>query len=183
MAAHLSHLILNWNDDTFIFRQRINCNGRRNNSLDAEIWHKPPCPLPAHIARNIRYFRLIATLFLLFWECFKCEICEHCKICPDHVSYATHICGAAAGLITGYIFLRARRTRKIEKTLKIGLFTITCGLVIGYIFLGKSTDLQVLSNCQCTWIDYQTRCHSHCYRFNVPNNISSSCSNAFSLAC
>ena len=183
MAAHLSHLILNWNDDTFIFRQRINCNGRRSNSLDAEIWHKPPCPLPAHIARNIRYFRLIATLFLLFWECFKCEICEHCKICPDHVSYATHICGAAAGLITGYIFLRARRTRKIEKTLKIGLFTITCGLVIGYIFLGKSTDLQVLSNCQCTWIDYQTRCHSHCYRFNVQNNISSSCSNAFSLAC
>ena len=147
------------------------------------MWHKPPSPLPAHIARNIRYFRLIVTLVFLFWEFLKCQICEHCGICPDHVSYATHICGAVAGLITGYIFLRARRTRRIEKTLKVCLFTITCGLVIGYIFLGKSTDLQVQSHCQCTWIDYQRSCHNHCYKPNVSDNISSSCLNAFNLAC
>lgn len=181
IAANLSHLLLNWNDDTFIFRQSINCDNRRRDRLDAGRWHKPPRPLPAHIARNIRYFRVIVTIFILFWEFFKCHICEHCGICPDHVSYAAHICGAGAGLITGYIFLRARRTRRIEKTLKVVLFTITCGFAIGYIFLGKSTDMQVNSDCPCRWTDYQSICHNYCYYPNTHINVSSSCQKTFKI--
>ena len=58
IAAHLSHLFLNWNDDTYVFRQSVNWDGRKTNERKE---HKPPQALPAEIGRNIRYLRLANT--------------------------------------------------------------------------------------------------------------------------
>ena len=164
VAAHLAHLLLNWNDESFVFRQRVNCDGSRNTGN--RIKHKPPHAIPANFARNIRYVRLIFTLLVLIWEVYLYRTAK--DNFDKDISYITHLCGAASGLVIGYIFLTARHTRKAEKILKYVLFTCVYGLAIGYILLRGITAQQEAA--KCTWIEYESQCQEKCYRHLLINN-------------
>ena len=128
IAAHLSHLFLNWNDDTYVFRQSVNWDGRKTNDKKD---HKPPQALPSMVARNIRYVRLLVTLIVLILE----SVESVNRLGASNVSYAAHGFGALAGFIMGIIFLRARFLQPIEKKLKYFLLLIAYGLPISYILI------------------------------------------------
>ena len=174
IAAHLSHLILNWNEESFIFRQRINCDGRRN---DRNEKPKPPHALPANIGRNIRKVRGVCILFVLIWELINYFTASGDAFDVD-VSYVTHLCGAAAGFITGYIFLIERHTRKAARYSKYFLFVCFYGILVGYILremVGRQQDTK------CSWGVYERQCQDKCYlhchmgRYNNSCNVNVAC--------
>ena len=159
----MSHLCLNWNDDTYVFRQSVNWDGRKTNDNKD---HKPPQALPSGVARNIRYVRLLITLMLLIFESVKCID----RDCAKNVSYAAHGFGALSGFIMGIIFLRARFLRPIEKKLKYFLLLIAYGLPLSYILIQyfrkfRRYSTEPLSNCPLVyWSNYEDVCQDTCYR-------------------
>jgi hypothetical protein len=180
IAAHLSHLFLNWNDDTYVFRQSINWDGRKTNECKE---HKPPQALPAECARNIRYVRLSITLAFLLLESTKCFYNE----CPTNVSYWAHGFGALSGFIMGIIFLRARFLRKTEKQLKYALLLIAYGLPLSYVMIQygrkfKKYNTPPYSNCHLVhWAKYEEVCQDTCYRRNHTNIEESICKELFTI--
>ena len=186
IAAHLSHLCLNWNDDTYVFRQRVNWDGRRTNENQQ---HKPPQALPADCARNIRYVRLIITLILLVVEVYGGYNCTNYNLdgtCKDNISHVSHACGALSGFIMGIAVLRARRLRKAERKLKIFLLTIVYGPALGYVIHKlvtaiKQNNKPPLNSCQLIeWTSYEKICQDVCYR-REERNVSYSCDDGFTV--
>lgn len=178
IAAHLSHLFLNWNDDTYIFRQSVNWDARR--TYDNKP-HKPPQALPADFARNVRYVRLILTLVVLIWELLKCQSSTPCK---TYVSYWAHGFGALSGIIMGYICLRARHLRKGEKRLKHLFLLIACGLPLSYILITSIASNNQTSPIQCDlvhWKNYEKICQDACYLQKSDVLVPSSCNNTFTI--
>ena len=135
IAAHLSHLFLNWNDDTFVFRQSIDWDGRRTNDKKD---HKPPQALPSIFARNIRYVRLLIVLLLLIFELVESSY----RLGSNNVSHAAHAFGALAGFIMGIIFLRARYLRAYEKKMKNVLVVV----FYAFAFLNTTANLIMLTS-------------------------------------
>ena len=179
IAAHLSHLFLNWNDDTFVFRQSIDWDGRRTNDKKD---HKPPQALPSIFARNIRYVRLLITLLLLIFELVESSY----RLGANNVSHAAHAFGALAGFIMGIIFLRARYLRAYEKKMKNVLLLIACGLPFSYILIKYYKKLKTystipLSNCPLIyWKDYEKACQEACYSNKVIST-NETCANLFKI--
>ena len=180
IAAHLSHLFLNWNDDTFVFRQSVDWDGRRTNDKKD---HKPPQALPSIVARNIRYVRLLITLVLLIFELAESRY----RLGANNVSHAAHFFGALAGFIMGIIFLRARYLRAYEKKLKNVLLLIACGLPFSIILIKHYQKLKIyrtipLSNCPFIyWKDYEKACQEACYPNKVRISINETCASLFKI--
>ena len=165
IAAHISHLLLNWNDDSFIFRQRINCGESRRNKKNCKNKSpRPPQAIPANIARNIRICKVFLIVLLLVIETQIACVSNTEELCTEDISYTAHICGGISGLITGYIFLTARRYRWVETGLKNILLLCLYTFFIGYIIAQKGTTP---SNENCSWIDYQSICQEKCYHKNA----------------
>ena len=180
IAAHLSHLFLNWNDDTYVFRQSVNWDGRKTNDKKD---HKPPQALPSFVARNIRYVRLLITLIVLILE----SVESVNRLGLTNVSYAAHGFGALAGFIMGIIFLRARFLRPIEKKLKYFLLLIAYGLPLSYILIKyyrkfKQYSIEPLKGCDLVhWPNYEKACQETCYEKKPwsSTNFTKTCSEIF----
>lgn len=176
MAAHLAHLALNWNDDSFVLCQRVNCDGRRSNIYEQPT-NKPAQALPANIACIIRYVRLLSTLALVIWEIvlWKCAAISS-QYGSKSVSYICHVCGAVSGLIVGYIFLTARHKKMVVKILKIILFVCVYGSFLEYIAL-RGTVCPNDENGNCTWIEYERQCQDICYlhEYSTSDLINNTC--------
>ena len=144
----------------------MNCDEIRN---DEKIKPRPPHALPANFARNIRYIRGFLTFLLLIWEgvnYYLSTITEGDEF--GVISYATHMFGAVSGLVIGYIFLRARHTRKAERVLKCLLFAGVYGFFIIYTIV-KATPGEHQDS-PCNWLEYESQCQDMCYRHCMINN-------------
>lgn len=184
ITAHLSHLFLNWNDDTYVFRQRLTWDARRTNENKQ---HKPPQALPADFARNIRYVRLIITFILLIFELYggmKCVGRNAESTCGEQsVSRWAHGFGALSGFIMGIVVLRARRLRKIEKRLKYVLLTIVYGLPLSYVLIEciKTVHRNSFITCDLIqWTKYEKICQDTCYEQKY-RNANYSCMEVFKI--
>ena len=175
VAAHLAHLALNWNDDAFVLRQRVNCNGQRSNINGNPRKNKSAHSVPAHLARNIRYVRLFSTLFLVIWEIYTCAGSSS-EYCNKDVSYTCHMCGAVSGLIAGYIFLTARHRKTVVKILKHVLFICVYGFFLEYIAL-RGSVCQNGQKGNCTWIEYERQCQDICYlhKYTIRDSLNNTC--------
>ena len=162
VAAHIAQLLLNWHNDAFVLRQRINVYGAGLTSNGVKKY-KPPEALPmstfSHLFRIGRLFCaaliLIVTLKLH---------CTHSDFCDTDISHATHTFGALFGLLTGRIFLRVRSTKR---PIRIGQ-NILLVLVYGFAALCIVAMYMKTSNDEwCPWIEYERVCQERCYRKNV----------------
>ena len=116
-------------------------------------------------------------MFVLIWEVINHYTANDDAFDVD-ISYITHLCGAAAGFITGYIFLTDRHTRQAEKHLKYFLFVCFYGILVGYTLremVGKQQDTK------CGWGDYERQCQDICYLHCDRNQYNNSCN--VNIAC
>ena len=165
VAAHLAHLLLNWRNDSFILRQRINC-GTVKNLTKKQITHKPPQVLPA--SGLIRWFRLVAALLVLIVT-LKLETCssdsmEVCDTDVSHTSHNTHLFGALSGFMTGCLFLRARTFPKFCVKIKYLLLGVVYGSLICYMITKFYNETTKTGREICPWIEYERVCQDQCYR-------------------
>ena len=163
VAAHLAHLFLNWYNDSFVMRQRMNCGACRT----SQEKHKPPAALPA--SGLVRWFRLIGALIILlmiFLDAFDSSDRE-----VDHVSHATHLFGALSGFLAGCIFLKVRRFNTFmfyvyckQILMFVYGFIVTC-VIIKFVI----TRYKIISNSfseeteYCPWFQYESICQDQCY--------------------
>ena len=171
VAAHIAHLLLNWYNDSFVMRQRINCGGCRTSQEP----HKPPAALPA--SGLVRWFRLIGAVVILFdliqtSSDANCKVDAKCKV--DHVSHATHLFGALSGFLAGFIFLKVRepgrKTLPVRHYFKQFLvfvygFIVSC-VIVKFVMCRYQiiTDPFREDTEYCPWFKYEAICQDQCYR-------------------
>ena len=162
IAAHLAHLILNWSNDSFVLRQRINCFSFET-SADKKKIHKLPQVLPA--SGLVRWFRLFAAVLVLIVT-LKLDSCssDPKKLCDTDVSHITHTFGALSGLMTGCIFLRARSFKPVVLKFKYLLLGIVYSLSFYYIIHKFYIEATQNEGEICPWIEYERVCQDQCYR-------------------
>ena len=186
VGAHLAQLVLNWENDSFAMRQRMNICGMGNHTNE----QKPPAVLPA--SRIIRWFRLLLALVVL---------CLTLKPLPqncwakgiDPISHRAHLFGALSGVLSGWIFLKARKCTKqmhnIRNMLKYVFWFIIFLVILQFAIIRFNVAKNqaywtILRNDQayCQWNDYEKLCQDDCYtRVNINETLKDSC--GFSLTC
>jgi hypothetical protein len=167
IAAHLAQLFLNWHNDAFVLRQRLNFFGD-GNPLNGAL---PPEALPAFLP--CRLFRLFAAgLVLIITLKFNwCNENLNNELCDTDVSHASHAFGALGGLLTGLIFLRARSFKRPIHFLKTVLFMLVYGLSFCYIINKYFFETyKEQSDTNCPWIEYEIECQKQCYQRNYTND-------------
>ena len=181
-AAHLAHLVLNWNEDSFVFRQRVNCDSRKLGT-DGRKAHKPPHALPAVFGRSIKYTRLVLSLCVLILELAKCAVEESNR--EKNVSYEAHAYGAASGVIFGYIFLKDRHSNFAERKLKYCLLACIIGIVPLYCVITRKIDNNAHIQMLCPWYEYEDICHEICYhgKKNFELGAFPKCNETFKIPC
>jgi len=168
IAAHLAQLLLNWHNDAFVLRQRVNLFGDRNSSNGA----LPPEALPAFLSwRLLRLFAagLVLIVTLKFNWCKE----DSNELCDTDVSHAAHAFGALGGLLTGLIFLRARSFKRPIHLFKNVLFMLVYGLSFCYIinkyFFEETYNGEREKN--CPWIEYERVCQTQCYEHRYTDDL------------
>ena len=157
VAAHLAQLILNWHNDSFVLRQRVNFI-RGGKSSKKERNHKPPEALP--MPGLLRMLRLVIATIILIATMPK-KGCENVELCDHDVSQTTHVFGGLAGLLTGCIFLKVRSFKRPFNIFRNVLFILLYGFAFLWIF---GNFYHALQNDSCPWIEYETVCQLQCYR-------------------
>jgi len=166
IAAHISHLILNWGNDSVVMVQRMSClNGR--NSSRGDTNRKPHFTLPA--SGLIRWFRLFVAALVLFMT-LQFKTCssdseDDCALTPTDVSHAAHFFGALSGLLTGCIFLHARNLNRPIELGKNFLLTFVYGFSICFVLVKTFEN----TNEVCSWMEYEHQCQNQCYLRNLTN--------------
>ena len=153
IGAHLAQLILNWHNDAFILRQRLNFFGTTA---------KPPQVVASsnYFVRTIR----LAIAVIILATTLNFEWCsKEDTICDTDISHVTHIYGAVFGVLSGCIFLRARRCKIPIRIAQNTLLVIIYGLAALWIFgnFWKKREEE-----WCPWIEYERKCQDLCYRKN-----------------
>ena len=120
IAAHLSTLILNWNEDSAIIIQRARDN-KTAHAIDGKL---------------IRILQLLAVvLFGLFDTSYA--VYRRYSGNQTSVSYVAHLVGAMVGLLVGLIVLKDRMKEPWEKHLKAVTWVLLClgfaGVILGNI--------------------------------------------------
>ena len=155
IAAHLAQLILNWHNDAFVLRQRLNLCGDKNvvSRPEAVAGYLP-----------YRWIRLIVAGVALFTT-LKFNWCSQKpnELCDTDTSHSAHTFGALGGLLTGLIFLRARSFKKPIYLLKNILFIFVYGLSVCYIINKYFFETYKNEGDKCPWIEYERVCQSQCY--------------------
>ncbi len=114
IAAHLSTLILNWQEDIVIMRDRFR-SGRS------------PAAKHGHIVRTMRLVIVVLYCALdtgtAIWHRRRAKIQGR----PPSVntSYAAHVAGLIAGLLVGIVVLKNRKVERWERTLKFVCLFLT----------------------------------------------------------
>ena len=159
--AHVSHLLLNWGNDSFVLVQRPNCG-----KIDARDQKTAPFALPPLF--SVKLLRLLMAVAVLVTMCFESRESAN-KI--TSVSFLSHLFGALGGLLTGCIFLEARNKNTWIQVGKIVLLVLVFGICFGVV--GYKFYVEVRYNNQiCYWNLYETMCQKKCYEgeFNVSGN-------------
>ena len=152
VAAHVSHLLLNWGNDSFVLVQRITCSRE-----DLNTPRPSPFALPSRV--SLKLIRLsIALLVLIFMS-----IDFGSPNAPASVSHAAHGFGALGGLLTGYIFLEARNKNRFIQIGKKVLLVLVYGVVIAIMAYRYYIENSKGSNQICNWSDYERVCQEKCY--------------------
>ena len=160
VAAHVSHLLLNWGSDSFVLFQRVTCSRE-----DLNTPRPSPVALPSRV--SVKLIRLsIAALVLIFMsiDFGKCGV--KCKT-PASVSHAAHFFGALGGLLTGYIFLEARNKNRLIQIGKIVLLVLVYGVTIAIVAYQYYIENSKNSDQICNLSDYERVCQEKCYGGNV----------------
>ena len=171
VAAHIAQLLLNWHNDAFVLRQRVNIYGAGFTANGVKKY-KPPVALPmntfSHLVRIGRLFcaglTLIVTLKLH---------CTDSKFCDTDISHATHTFGALFGLLTGCIFLRVRSTKRPIRVGQNILLVLVYGLAALWMF---AMYMKTYDDEWCPWIEYERVCQDRCYRKSL-NSTKTICTN------
>lgn len=161
VAAHVAQLILNWHNDAFVLRQRINLFGR-GTSINGEEKYEPPEALP--LSRIVRMLRLIvAGLYIVVTLKFDWCTNNDDNCFDTDVSHATHLYGALAGLLTGCMFLRVRSYKRpvylFQNFLLMLVYGVSICVIIGQYYKTANDDGNI-----CNWIEYERVCQDKCYR-------------------
>jgi len=155
VAAHVSHLLLNWGNDSFVLVQRVTCSKE-----DLNTPRPSPVALPSRV--SVKWIRLsVALLVLIFMS-----IDFGKPGTPASVSHAAHGFGALGGLLTGYIFLEARNKNRLIQIGKIVLLVLVYGITIAIVAYQYYTENSKDSDQICNWSDYERICQKKCYGAN-----------------
>ena len=159
--AHVSHLLLNWGNDSFVLVQRPNCG-----KIDTSDKKTTPFALPPLF--SVKLFRLLMAVVVLISMCF--ESSESANRITS-VSVLAHVFGALGGFLTGCIFLEARNKNTWIQVGKVALLVLVFGIcfgVVGYKFCVEVEDTNEI----CTWNEYEKMCQKKCYegKFDVSGN-------------
>ena len=167
VGAHLAQLVLNWENDSFAMRQRMNICGMGDHTNE----QKPPAVLPA--SRIIRWFRLLLALVVL---CLTLKpLPQKCEVLGfDPISHRAHLFGALSGVLSGWIFLKARKCTKqmqnIRNMLKYVFWFIIFLVVLQFAIVRFNVAKDkaywtILRNDQayCPWNEYEKLCQDDCY--------------------
>ena len=168
VGAHLAQLVLNWENDSFAMRQRINICGMGNYANE----QKPPAVLPA--SRIIRWFRLLLALVVL---CLTLKpLPQNCAFLGlDPISHRAHLFGALSGVLSGWIFLKARKCTKqmhnIRNMLKYVFWFIIFLVILQFAIIRFNVAKHqaywtILRNDQayCQWNEYEKLCQDEGYK-------------------
>ena len=159
VAAHVSHLLLNWGNDSFVLFQRVTCSRE-----DLNTPHPSPVALPSRV--SVKLIRLsVAALVLIFMSIDFSKCGTKCDT-PATVSHAAHFFGALGGLLTGYIFLEARNKNRLIQIGKIVLLVLVYGITIAIVAYQYYTENSKDSDQICNWSDYERICQKKCYGAN-----------------
>lgn len=109
IAAHLSNLILNWNEDVLIIRPRL----RENKTAKA-----------TH-GTLIRMLKLTAVLAFAVVDTGMAIYNKHMYDHENTTGYTAHIAGALSGLVVGLMVLKNRKVQTWEIWLRLGCVLIT----------------------------------------------------------
>ena len=118
VAAHIATLVINWQDDCIILRQRFD---RRPNTGKLQ---------PRFHGSSIRSFRLIFVLFYIIVDTVIAVYRRFNQTC--NISFTAHFAGSIAGLLVGIIVLKNRQVHAWELKLKMfciisfGIFILCC---------------------------------------------------------
>ena len=149
VAAHVAQLILNWHNDAFALRQRLNFFGPlRTGSKN------PQASMLGPWKRIGRLTFSVLTLALAL----KFESCNNDDDCKGGVSHATHAFGALAGLLSGCVFLKVGRLKRPIRIVRNILFVFIYGMAVLCIFgmYMKAPDV-------CSWAEFEKNCQNRCY--------------------
>merc|ERR1712079_544647 len=123
-AAHLAALLLNWDSDVYILRQRF----RRRLSKKGMYSHHHT----KFHGSYVRSCRLVIVLVYMIIDTIFAVIRRFKPSTDQQVSFTAHLAGAIAGLLIGIIVLKNRKVHAWELKLKIfciisfGFFILSC---------------------------------------------------------
>ena len=155
--AHVSHLVLNWENASFVLVQRPNCS-----KIDVRDQKSTPFALPPIFP--LKWFRLLMAVAFLVVLSYESRESEYA---PNSVSVLAHFCGALGGLLTGCIFLQAKNKNTWIQVGKILLLSLVYGFCI--VVIGYKLSIELEDNNEiCPWNQYMKLCQERCYeRKNV----------------
>ena len=164
----MAQLVLNWHDDAFVLRQRMNCLGYSPNEHSS---HKAPHALPEY--GYLRWCRLFLALIVIFGtlQLAPCDDNQR-HLCDYDVSHVTHSFGALSGLLAGCLFLKVRHFKKCIRYFRntlLGIYGfIVSAVIIKFLLEEFDDDKEHLS-----WNEYETMCQNQCYgqRMNCNANV------------
>ena len=159
VAAHVSHLLLNWGNDSFVLVQRIEWFSKEDHSTRKQT----PFALPSVV--SVKWIRLSVAaivLILMSIDFSKCGI-----QCPTSVSHAAHFFGALGGFLTGIIFLEARHKNKWIQVGKVVFLVLVYGGCIFAIVFNYYRESSKEPGKICSWSEYERTCQKYCYGANV----------------
>ena len=156
VAAHVSHLLLNWGSDSFVLFQRVTCSRE-----DLNTPRPSPFALPSRV--SLKLIRLSVALLVLIIM----SIDFGTPNAPASVSHAAHGFGALGGLLTGYIFLEARNKNRLIQIGKIVLLVLVYGVTIAIVAYQYYIENSKNSDQICNLSDYERVCQEKCYGGNV----------------
>ena len=160
IAAHVSHLLLNWGNDSFVLVQRVTCSGKENNAP-----RPTPMALPSFV--SVKWIRLsIATLILILMSIDFSERSSQYNT-PASVSHAAHFFGALGGLLTGYIFLEARNKNRWIQIGKVVLLVFVYGISIAFVAYKNYLEYSRGPGQICSLGEYEDVCQRECYGLKV----------------
>ena len=128
-CAHMATLLLNWQEDSLILRQRLS-----NNKASAPVFGKV-----------VRLARLLVVMGILSVDIITSLVNSG----PSSTSYEAHLSGSVMGVVVGVVVLKNRRVQHWEVWLKAGCCVLAGGLLLAGIIANIVYVQTVRNEFQC----------------------------------
>jgi len=134
IAAHLSTLILNWNDDKYIIVQRVRLGKIAHATKNGEV---------------LRIFKLFLIIVYTVGDMVQTILTK-----DSSTSWVAHVAGATAGLLIAIVVLKNRRVEEWETWLKVTcLVVFSIALIVLFVLnfcitcLVEGSENEEAANC------------------------------------